>query len=147
MQLKQISVPIENSHDRLLEVTRELGERGINLRAINLVDTKDFGLFRFLVSDLTAAQRVLMQRQITARVDNVVAVEIPDRTDALASILTQLRNKNIRINYTYALAGSGSGNSVMIFHFSDNSAAIDCLQANGVKITDLEALDIRNAQN
>ena len=72
MKLKQITVPIENSHDRLYAVTRMLADRGIDLRAINLVDTQNFGELRILVSDVAGARQALMQNQIPARVDDVL---------------------------------------------------------------------------
>ena len=79
MKLKQIVVSIENAPGRLYEVTEALGQAGINLRALNLVDTGAFGQLRLLVSDVATARRVLMGLQIPAYVNEVVAVEIEDK--------------------------------------------------------------------
>jgi len=76
MKLQQITVSIENSAGRLLEVTRALADAGINLRALNLVDTGDFGQLRLLVSDVSKARQIMMSKQLSARVDEVVAAEI-----------------------------------------------------------------------
>ena len=85
MKLKQISVFIENAPGRLYEVTNALGEAGINLRALTLVDTGDFGKLRLLVSDVATTRRIMMEHHIPARVDDVVAAEIPDHPGARRS--------------------------------------------------------------
>ena len=78
MKLKQITISIENSPGRLYEVTKALGDAGINLRALSLVDTGAFGQLRLLVSDITTSRRILMEKQMPAMVTEVVAVEIED---------------------------------------------------------------------
>ena len=90
MKLKQIVVSIENAPGRLFEVTEALGKAGINLRALNLVDTGAFGQLRLLVSDVATARRVLMGLQIPAYVNDVVAVEIEDKPGSLARLLKPL---------------------------------------------------------
>ncbi len=142
MKLKQISISIENSPGRLFEVTNALGEAGINLRALNLVDTGAFGQLRLLVSDIAAARRILMEKHITARVDDVLAAEIEDKPGSLAKVLKSLMEAKINVLYTYAFVGSSSGNAVMIFRFSDNDSAIEILQKNGVKLLDAESFGI-----
>ncbi len=90
MKLKQISIAIENSPGRLLEVTETLGDAGINLRGLNLVDTGAFGQLRLLVTDIAATRRILMEKHMPARVDDVVAVEIPDKPGSLSKVLRYL---------------------------------------------------------
>ncbi|OQX18352.1 MAG: amino acid-binding protein [Desulfobacteraceae bacterium IS3] len=142
MKLKQISIAIENSPGRLFEVTNALGEAGINLRALNLVDTGAFGQLRLLVSDIAAARRILMEKHIAARVDDVLAAEIEDKPGSLAKILKPLMEAKINVLYTYAFVGSSSGKAVMIFRFSDNDNAIETLQKNGIKLLDAESFGI-----
>ena len=139
MKLKQISISIENSPGRLYEVTQALGEAGINLRALNLVDTGLFGQLRLLVSDVKAARRVMMEKQMPARIDDVVAAEIEDKPGSLAKVLKPLTEAKINVMYTYAFVGASAGNAVMIFRFDDNEKAIEILLKNGVKILDAEA--------
>jgi len=139
MKLKQISVPLENSIGRAYEVIGALGERGINLRALNLVDSGDFGELRLLVSNLAEARQILMEHRITAWVSEVVAFEIEDRPNALAEVLAHLTAARVPINYAYAFAGSVSGNAVMIFSFEDNDQAIETLQRIGVHLLDVKA--------
>ena len=89
MKLKQIVVSIENSPGRFYEVTNALGNAGINLRALNLVDTGAFGQLRLIVSDVSAARRILMEMHIPAQITEVVATEIEDKPGKLAGLLPQ----------------------------------------------------------
>ena len=142
MKLKQIVISIENSPGRLLEVTRALGEAGINLRALNLVDTGAFGQLRLLVSDIGAARRILMEMQIPAFVNEVIAAEIEDKPGSLAKLLEPLGEVNINVVFMYAFIGFSSEKAVMIFRFSDNDKAIEVLQAGGIKLLDAKAFGI-----
>ena len=142
MKLKQIVISIENSPGRLLEVTRALGEAGINLRALNLVDTGAFGQLRLLVSDIAAARRILMEMQIPAFVNEVIAAEIEDKPGSLAKLLKPLVEANVNVVFMYAFIGFSSEKAVMIFRFSDNDKAIEVLQAGGVKLLDANAFGI-----
>ena len=139
MKLKQITVAIENSPGRLYEITKTLGDAGINLRALNLVDTGEFGILRLLVSDLAKTRRILMERHMPAKVDEVVAVEIEDKPGQLAKLLKPLQKAKLYVVYMYAFIGFSSAKAVMVFHFSDNDRAIDILSKNGIKLIDAEA--------
>ena len=142
MKLKQLSVFLENSPGRLYEATHALGEAGINLRSLSICDTAGFGVLRILVSDVVKARRVIMEKQLPARVDDVVAVEIDDTPGCLANSVLKLFLKNmVNVEYMYALAGTGSstGKAVMVFRFSDNDQAIELLQKNGIRILDPES--------
>ncbi|GAB4257352.1 MAG: ACT domain-containing protein [Deferrisomatales bacterium] len=136
MKLKQISVSLENAPGRLYEVTKALGDAGINLRALSLVETGDFGTLRLLVSDVATARHVMMEKHFPARVDEVVAVEIEDKPGRLAALLKPLTEARINVRYMYAFTGFTSGHAVMIFRFSDNDAAIETLRAHGAKLLD-----------
>ncbi|OGP62208.1 MAG: amino acid-binding protein [Deltaproteobacteria bacterium RBG_13_49_15] len=143
MKLKQISVSIENSPVRLYEVTKAFGDAGINLRALNLVETGGgFGLLRLLVSDVATTRRILMKKHMPAQVDEVVAVEIEDRPGSLANLLKFLLDANVHVLYTYAFVGFSSGKAVMIFRFSDNDKAIEVLKKKGINIIDAETFGI-----
>jgi hypothetical protein len=138
MKLKQISVQIENSHDRVYEFTRALGDAGINLRALTLVDTGNFGELRVLVSDTSKARQILMKKDIPARVDDVVAVQMEDKPGQLANLLERLMAAGIKIKYGYALAGMDSDKAIMIFCFNDNDKAIEVLTQKEVHLMDRE---------
>jgi hypothetical protein len=141
-KLKQIVVSIENSPGRLLEVTQALGNAGINLRALNLVDTGAFGQLRLLVSDVAKARQLLMEMQIPAMVNDVVAAEIEDRPGELARLLKPIRDAKIQVVFMYAFLRQSREQAVMIFRFSDNDQAIAVLQENGVRLLDAQQFGI-----
>jgi hypothetical protein len=142
LKLKQIVVSIENEPGRLLEVTESLGGAGINLRALNLVDTGAFGQLRLLVSDVATARKILMEMQIPAYVNEVVAAEIEDKPGSLARQLKPLTDAGITVIFMYAFITFAKGNAIMVFRFSDNDKAIEILQANGTNLLDSEAFGI-----
>ena len=145
MKLKQIVVSIENAPGRLHEVTDALGKAGINLRALNLVDTGAFGQLRLLVSDVAKARRILMEMQISAFVNEVVAAEIEDRPGSLADLLKPLKDASVNVVFMYAFIGFSQGaKAVMIFRFSDNDKAIKILKANGINLLDAKTFGILN---
>jgi hypothetical protein len=147
MKLKQIVVSIENSPNRLYRVIRAMSEAGINLRAMNLVDTGAFGQLRMLVSEVVKARKILMEMNIPAFVNEVIAVEIEDEPGSLSSIMLPLMQSGIRIEFMYAyIGGTSQGKAVMIFRFSDNDAAIEVLQHHGVKILDAKTFNITDQE-
>ena len=141
MKLKQISVPIENSYNRLYEFTRALGENGIHPKALTLVDTGHFGELRVLVSDTTKARQILMQKDLPGRVDEVVAVRMTDNPEELPNLLAKLMDANIKIKYSYALPDSSDGATTMIFQFSDNDKAQKVLGSQEIRLVDQDASD------
>lgn len=142
MKLKQIVVSIENAPGRLFEVTSALGKAGINLRALNLVDTGAFGQLRLLVSDVATARRILMEMAIPAYINEVVAAVIEDKPGSLANVLQPLTIANVYVIFMYAFIGFDKNLAVMIFRFSDNDKAIEILKASGVRLLDAEAFGI-----
>ncbi len=142
LKLKQIVVSIENEPGRLSEVTESLGDAGINLRALNLVDTGAFGQLRLLVSDVVTARKILMKMQIPAYVNEVVAAEIEDKPGSLARLLRPLTEAGVTVIFMYAFITFTKGNAIMVFRFSDNDKAIEVLQANGMKLLDAKAFGI-----
>jgi hypothetical protein len=145
MKLKQISVPIENSHDRLYELTEALAVKGITPRALTLVDKGNFGELRIVVSDLIAARQVLMQKNIPGRIDDVVAIEIENQPGHLAQIIGELMAADINIKYSYAYAGDNLGKTIMIFCFSDNDRAIQVLRKKHIHALDYHTLGMLEA--
>ncbi len=141
-KLKQIVVSIENSPGRLYEVTHALGNAGINLRALNLVDTGAFGQLRLLVSDVAKARQLLMEMHIPAMVNEVVAAEIEDRPGQLANVLKPILDARINVVFMYAFLRQSSERAIMIFRFSDNDQAIAVMQANGVNLLDAQQFGI-----
>jgi hypothetical protein len=141
MKIKQLSVFIENAPGRLLQVAQALGEAGINIRALQVADVGEFGVLRLLVSNVPLAMQILMAKNLPARVDEVVAVEIEDQPGGLARILRPLLEGGISINYVYGLVGSPSGKAIMIFRFNDNDRAMVLLQEQGIRLLDPTSSD------
>ena len=134
MKVEQISVFLENKSGRLSEVTRILGDGGINLRALTLADTTDFGILRLIVNDNKRAVELLKASGFTVGTTEVVAVEIPDKPRGLADILDLLGEAGINVEYMYAFVEKRADNAVVIFRFDEAEKAISTLQKAGVSI-------------
>lgn len=102
---KQISVFLENKAGRLAHVTRVLGEAGINIRALSIADTSDFGILRIIVNDPEKAYRILKEADFTVSETEVIAVQVPDSPGGLATVLEQMSDADLNIEYLYAFFG------------------------------------------
>ena len=129
MKVEQISIFIENKSGRLAEITRILGEAGINIRALSLADTSDFGILRLIVNDGAKASAVLKENGFTVNMTEVVAVEVPDCPGGLSAILQTLDREKINVEYMYAFVERCGGNAVIIFRFDETDKAISVLQS------------------
>jgi len=134
MKVDQMSIFLENKSGRLAEVSRILGKAGINIRALSLADTSDFGILRLIVNDCAKAAEVLKTNQFTVSITQVVAVEVADRPGGLAHILDILENENINVEYMYAFVERSSDNAVIIFRFDEIDKAIKTLTSKGVTV-------------
>jgi len=134
MRVEQISIFLENKAGRLAEVTRVIGEAGVNIRALSLADTSDFGILRLIVSDNDKAKAALKKHGFTVGKTNVVAVEVEDRPGGLNRVLEILSRQNINVEYMYAFVQHTGKNAVIIFRFDDTDAAISLLKENGIKV-------------
>lgn len=140
MKVEQISIFIENKSGRLAEITRVLGDAGINIRALSLADTSDFGILRLIVNDAQNAKDVLKAKGFTVSMTEVVAVEIPDTPGGLSSILQALDKQQINVEYMYAFVERCGGNAVIIFRFDEIDKAISVLKTENFKILEGERL-------
>lgn len=140
MKVEQISIFIENKSGRLAEITRILGESGINIRALSLADTSDFGILRLIVNDVESANRVLKEKGFTVNKTEVVAVEVPDRPGGLGAILHALDAEQINVEYMYAFVERCGGNAVIIFRFDEADKAINALKVNNFSVLSGERL-------
>ena len=134
MKAEQISIFLENKSGRLAEVTDILARNNINIRALSLADTADFGIFRLIVSDPARATALLKEGGFTVGGNEVVAVVVPDRPGGLAGILGTLQGKDINVEYMYAFVQKSEGNAVLIFRFDDADKAIEVLRRSGVRV-------------
>lgn len=140
MIVKQLSIFMENRAGRLAEIARLLGDAGINIRALSLADTSDFGILRLIVNDVEKAQSVLRKANLTVSLTDVIAVEVPDQPGGLASVLEPLRDAGLNVEYMYAFVEKATDKAVVIFRFEDISAAIAALQRAGISILPAETV-------
>jgi len=136
MHAEQISIFLENKAGRLSEVTRIFEEGRINIRALSLADTSDFGILRLIVNDNEKAKRLLKENGFTVRITEVVAVEVPDQPGGLHRILTALAKADVNVEYMYAFVRQSGQNAVLIFRFDNTAAAAEVLRREGVQVID-----------
>ncbi len=134
MKVEQISIFLENKSGRLADVTDVLAKKGINIRALSLADTVDFGILRLIVNDLEKTKKLLKDSGFTVGQNEVVAVEMPDQPGGLAGILAILQKSGVNVEYMYAFIQKCEGKAVLIFRFDEIDQAIDVLQKAGIRI-------------
>ncbi len=142
MRVEQIAVFLENRSGRLAEITSILAGNGINIRALSVADTADFGILRLIVDKVEAAEQALRAAGFTVGKTNVIAVEVPDRTGGLAMVLKSIKEANLNVEYMYAFVNKTGENAVLIFRFEEMDRAIETLLKDGFTI--LESQQIYN---
>lgn len=143
MKTEQLSVFLENRAGRLAEVTRTLADAKINIRALSLADTSDFGILRMIVCDHEKAKLVLKEKGFTIGRTSVVAVEVPDTPGGLDSVLQLVSANGINVEYMYAFVQREAESAVMIFRFDKIDQAVEILSANKFVIIPAEKLCTR----
>ena len=134
MKVEQLSVFLENKTGRLAEVTHALAAAGVNIRALSLADTSDFGILRFITDDTEKAKTTLKEAGFTVGRTHVVAVQVDDRPGGLDHILQCLRGEGVNVEYMYAFVQCNGNCATLIFRFDDLDRAIEALKAQGVPI-------------
>jgi hypothetical protein len=134
MKIHQLSLFAENKPGHIAAPVRLLAQESIDIRALYLADTQQYGILRMLVSDWQNAAGVLEARGFVVKVTEVLAVEVPDRPGGLADVLGALDGAGINIEYMYAFPYSRGDQAILIFRFADPDAAIWCLQAAGINL-------------
>ncbi|MBS4032738.1 MAG: ACT domain-containing protein [Clostridiales bacterium] len=136
MKVKQISIFLENKSGRLADVTRTLGREDINIRALSIADTTDFGILRLIVNRPEEANRALKEEGFMVSETEVIAVDVPDRPGGLAHVLEVLGEAGINIEYLYAFIGKTSDEALVIFRVENCDGAMHALQAKNIKVLD-----------
>ena len=134
MTIKQLSVFVENKPGKLAEFTKLLSEHGIDMRALSIAETPDFGLLRVIVDDPYQTTCVLKDADYIFSITPVIAVAIPDEPGSLSRIVDILGAGGINVEYTYAFITRNKDLAYMIFRVENNEKAIDVLTKNGVKL-------------
>jgi hypothetical protein len=140
MKVEQISIFLENKSGRLAEVTGVLSKAGINIRALSLADTADFGILRLIVDKIDRAKEVLKQNGFAVSKTEVIGVLVPDRPGGLAEILGVLQAGGINVEYMYAFVQRSGDNAIIIFRFDELDKAIQTLTGGGVRVLKGEEL-------
>ena len=140
MSVRQISIFLQNTKGRLAEVTRLLAARKINIRALSLADTADFGVLRIIVNDPDACLAALKESGIVAQETEVLAVEIEDRPGGLERVLAVLDAAGLNVEYMYAYVEKAKDNAIMICRIDDRERAARVLVENGIGTLTGEAL-------
>ncbi len=136
MRVEQISVFLENKAGRLAEVTGILSDANVNIRALSVADTSDFGVLRLIVDDNAKAERVLKENGFSVGKTSVVAVEVEDKPGGLHRILSILTMAGINVEYMYSLVVQRNGHSVLVFRFDNIDGAVSLLKENGITVVD-----------
>lgn len=137
---KQISVFLENKSGRLAHVTKVLGDAGINIRALSIADTSDFGILRLIVNDPVKAYRILKEEGFTASETEVIAVSMPDSPGGLATVLDQMSEENLNIEYLYAFLGMKDNEALVVFKVEDIAKAKTSFKNKGIKFMEEQDL-------
>ena len=129
--IKQISIFIENKAGRLAEITAMLAAEGVDIRALSISDTTDFGIVRMIVDDHEKAKEILTGKGHVVNVSQVVAVCVPDRPGGMAEVMAVLDKAGASIEYSYAFAFHKGEKAVLVFRFADNATAARALADAG----------------
>ena len=143
MTMPQLSVFMENRAGQLVEITSVLAENNIDLRAINIAETADYGVLRLITDDPRRSAAILSEQGFIVAVTYVVAMAVPDRPGALNEALRVLARENIDIEYMYSVFGHKNGMAYMIFRVADPDRLCDVLEENGFTVTDGTDLGIQ----
>ena len=133
MAITQLSVFLENRPGQLAAAVRTISEAGVNLRALSLADTKDFGLLRLIVDDIPKAKQGLSERSIVLETP-VIAARMDDVSGALDHILQLLETTQINVEYMYAFTGAAAGSAYVVLRVDDAETAEKALKQGGVSL-------------
>ena len=134
MKIKQLSIFLENKAGRLAHVTRVLSDAKVNILALSLADTSDFGILRLIVSDPQRANMIMKEQNIVSMVNDVTAVEVDNQPGGLHRILGALDGSGVNVEYMYAFAEPMSDKAALIFRFDDPDKAVRVLSDAGINV-------------
>ena len=143
MHIHQISVFLENRIGQLAEITQLLANDGIDIRALSIAETTDYGLARMIVDDSYKASSILLKHGDILSMTPVWAVEVPDRPGGLAEVLGVLADAHVDVEYMYSLFTNKDGHAYMILRISDEPTFLDALGRNQIKVMTKEELGLK----
>ena len=143
MHIHQISVFLENRIGQLAEITRLLAEAGIDIRALSIAETSDYGLARMIVDDSHKASSILLKHGDILSMTPVWAVEVPDRPGGLAEVLGVLADAKVDVEYMYSLFTHREGNAYMVMRVSDDPRFLSTLGDRKIRLMTQEELGLK----
>jgi len=132
MTIPQISVFLENKAGQLADITGILSQNQVNMRAINIAETTDYGVLRLIVDDAAKASSILLEQGFILTMTPVVGVAVPDTPGGLSKVLSVISSAEIDVEYMYSVFGQKDGQACMIFRVADSDALTKLLEANGI---------------
>lgn len=134
MQVQQVAVFLENKSGRLADISHCLAEGGVNIRALSLADTADFGILRLVADDTEKARTILKENGFTVGVTDVVAVGAEDKPGGLDKILQVISKADLNVEYMYAFTQKSGETGLLLFRFDDHEQAISAFNDAGIRI-------------
>lgn len=141
MKIKQISVFLENKKGRLYEALKALADAGVNIRALSIADTSDFGILRMIVNNPEGAKKALEDAGFTTKISSVIAVAVKDRPGGLAEVLKILYDGDINVEYVYAFVEKSGEEALVVLRTNNLDKTIDLLRSAGIKLLDSSAVE------
>ena len=143
MNIHQITVFLENRTGQLAEITRLLADAHVDIRALSIAETADYGLARMIVDDSHKASAILLEHGDILSMTPVWAVEVPDRPGGLAEVLGFLADNNVDVEYMYSLFTHKEGNAYMVMRISDEPRFLSTLGDRKIRIVGMEELGLK----
>jgi hypothetical protein len=134
MYIKQISVFLENTKGSLSRLTRLLSKAGVDLVALTIADTEQYGIMRCIVSDTELGLKIMKEAGYVARLTDVVGVSVPDQPGGLAEVLKLLNAADVAVEYLYSFVRTHGSHAMVIFRLSDNEKGIRVLQDGDIEL-------------
>ena len=138
MKLKQLSVFLENKEGKLKNAIEILSKHEINIRALSIADTTNFGILRLIVNDLEKAKTALENDNYVVKLTEVIAVKVQDKPGGLNEMLTALYDQGINVEYIYAFVDSTDGQAIVVVKTEDIEKGISALESADIKVLDAE---------
>ena len=138
MQIQQLSIFVENKSGRLAEITEALANANVDIRALSIADTSDFGILRLIVDKPEQAVAILKEKHLTVLLTNVIAVGINDQPGEFAKAMRVLANNNIGVEYMYAFISRAKGKAYVIIRAEQDEKALEALEAGCITILTAE---------
>lgn len=138
MFVKQISVFLENTKGSLSRLTRLLSKGGIDLIALSIADTENYGIMRCIVSDTEKGIKIMREAGYVARLTDVLAVSVPDQPGGLAGVLALLNAADVSVEYLYSFVRNSGTNALVIFRLNDNERGMRVLEEGDITLLSQE---------